>query len=91
MTIPYRSLKYTPKDQGGMDLGFSDLKIVEQHTWLEFSRGVSWTPQRMEINGRKGRRAACVVAEDSFHYRVYDLDARDRAHGIERGMSETNE
>jgi len=28
----------------------------------------------VEANGRKGRRAACVLAQDLFHYRIYDLD-----------------
>ena len=48
--------------------------IASEYTWLEFPEGVSWTPERIEVNGRKGRRAICVLAQDRFHYRVYDLD-----------------
>jgi hypothetical protein len=43
-----------------------------QHT---FSMGPTWTPERIEINGRKGRRAICVLAQDRLRYRVYDLDS----------------
>ena len=68
----------------------SDQRKMEEQTWIKFSPGVSWTPQRIEINGRKGRRAACVLAEDGFHYRVYDLDNRDpRLDGVD-AMSEAS-
>ena len=40
-----------------------------------FPPGPTWTPKRMEINGRKGRRAICVLAQDGLHYRIYDLDS----------------
>lgn len=40
-----------------------------------FPPGPTWTPKRMEINGRKGRRAMCVLAQDGLHYRIYDLDS----------------
>ena len=56
-----------------MDL--ADPEHLRTYTWLEFPPGVCWTPQRMEVNGRKGRRVICVVAQDNFHYRVYDLDS----------------
>ena len=29
----------------------------------------------MAVNGKTGRRAICVLAQDGFHYRIYDLDA----------------
>ena len=28
----------------------------------------------MDINGRQGKRAICVLAQDALHYRIYDLD-----------------
>ena len=92
LTIPYRALNYKPREQNDTDLDFSDSELVERYTWLDFGSGVSWTPQRLEVNGRKGRRVACVVAEDRFHYRVYDLDTRDRAQEVEGedGMSDTD-
>ena len=52
--------------------------VLEQSTHLlrhSFPKGPAWTPERIEINGRKGRRAMCVLAEDTLHYRIYDLDS----------------
>ena len=43
--------------------------------------GPTWTPERIEINGRKGRRAVCVLAQDRLRYRVYDLDSLTPAEG----------
>ena len=40
-----------------------------------FTAGPSEGVERCEINGRKGRRAVCVVAEDKIRYRIFDLDA----------------
>ena len=40
-----------------------------------FSVGPTWIPERIEINGRKGRRAVCILAQDRLRYRVYDLDS----------------
>lgn len=40
-----------------------------------FSVGPMWIPESIEINGRKGRRAICVLAQDRLRYRVYDLDS----------------
>lgn len=85
-------MAYTLRKEGAQitQMRLSDSEGMEEHAWLEFGPGVSWTPQRIEINGRKGRRAACVLAEDGFHYRVYDLDKRDQ--GIDGGdaMSEAS-
>ncbi len=68
------------KDQTGRtnliaSVDFANPEHLSTYTWHEFPMGVSWTPQRIEVNGRKGRRAICVIAEDGFHYRVYDLDS----------------
>ena len=59
-------------DNFSIDLSAPD--IASAYTWQEFPEGASWTPERMEINGRKGRRVICVLAQDRVHYRVYDLD-----------------
>ncbi|KAL9102889.1 MAG: hypothetical protein Q9163_002012 [Psora crenata] len=89
--VPYRpedvsrkGLKYKVdstciSDQSGITTGLSvsDSFPLDEYTWLKFRSGVSWTPKFVDVNGRKGRRAACVLAEDQFHYRVYDLDNRD--------------
>ncbi|KAK3168298.1 hypothetical protein OEA41_004745 [Lepraria neglecta] len=55
-------------------IDLSDPEDLNACTWQEFPAGVSWTPERLEVNGRKGRRVICVLAQDRFHYRVYDLD-----------------
>lgn len=59
---------------GACSIDFSDPEEAGPYVWLEFPTGVSWAPERLEVNGRKGRRAVCVFAQDRFHYRVYDLD-----------------
>lgn len=41
-----------------------------------FPKDPGWSPERMEINGRTGRRAICVLAQDALRYRVYDLDSK---------------
>ena len=46
--------------------------LTVQHT---FPAGPIWTPECIEINGRKGRRAVCVLAQDRLRYRVFDLDS----------------
>ncbi|KAI9766935.1 MAG: hypothetical protein M1840_006232 [Geoglossum simile] len=33
-----------------------------------------FVPERLEVNGRKGRRVVCVLGRDRLHYRVFDLD-----------------
>lgn len=93
MIVEYQSLPFEGKAQNlvgslwesrASSIDFSNADQIEKCTWMPFPGGVSWTPQQVEANGRKGRRAACVLAEDSLHYRVYDLDHRDRDfNGIE--------
>lgn len=60
-------------DHSSIDLAGPN--VASAYTWQELREGVSWTPERMEVNGRKGRRVICVLAQDRFHYRVYDLDS----------------
>ena len=56
-----------------LDLADADTMTgYERHT---FPAGKSWTPARLEINGRKGRRVMCVLAEDLIRYRLYDIDS----------------
>ena len=47
----------------------------EACTWLQFPLGASWVPESIEVNGRKGRRVVCVLAQDRVHYRIFDLDS----------------
>lgn len=37
--------------------------------------GVKAKPARIDVNGRQGRRAICVVYGDGLRYEVLDLDA----------------
>ena len=49
-----------------------DLRPFVRHT---FAKGLSETPLKLEVNGRKGRRVVCVVFDDKIHYRIFDLDS----------------
>lgn len=56
-------------------LNLQDTEQAAQHTRHTFPPGVSWAPEKMDINGRKGRRVICVVAQDKKRYRMYDVDS----------------
>ncbi|MCJ1379769.1 hypothetical protein MMC17_002872 [Xylographa soralifera] len=72
-----------------MDLSTHDaMKRYIQHT---FPSGSSWTPEIIEVNGRKGRRAICVVAQDRMHYRIYDLDPPKADDGLDSGGAGPNQ
>lgn len=36
--------------------------------------GAKSRPVQLDVNGRKGRRAVCVLYGDAFRYEVLDLD-----------------
>ncbi|MCJ1390336.1 hypothetical protein MMC18_003195 [Xylographa bjoerkii] len=59
-----------------------DMKQYIQHT---FPGDPSWAPESIEVNGRKGRRAVCVVAQDRLHYRIFDLDPPKADDGLDSG------
>lgn len=48
---------------------------VSNHVRHTFPQGLEWAPERIEINGRKGRRIICVLAKDRISYRIYDIDS----------------
>lgn len=56
-------------EPSGVD--FTDPIDIAAHTIHKFPAGEAWTPRRLEINGRKGRRTVCVLAEDRLHYRQF--------------------
>lgn len=58
-----------------LNLDISDEKLLNQLLQHTFPEGRAWTPERIEINGRKARRSICVVAKDMVTYRVLDLDS----------------
>ena len=70
-------------------MDFSEPGKREVATWITFPKGVSWTPQQIEVNGRKERRVACALAKDNFHYRVYDLDHHEQEEDAEEQMDLT--
>ncbi len=45
---------------------------------------------KLEVNGRKGRRAVCILYEDRLHYGVFDLDS-DAMDGAEEGGAEDDQ
>ena len=74
---------HTKSPETFTDLSTHDaMKHYIQHT---FPTGPAWTPERIEVNGRKGRRAICVVAQDRMHYRIYDLDPPKADDGVDSG------
>ncbi|KAJ4988520.1 anaphase-promoting complex component Cut20/Apc4 [Stagonosporopsis vannaccii] len=48
--------------------------VVQQYTIHVFEHEGRFTPARLAVNGRKGRRVVVVLAEDGKHYRVLDMD-----------------
>jgi anaphase-promoting complex subunit 4 len=44
-----------------------------------------FTPLKLVVNGRKGRRVVVVLGSDRKHYRVLDLDYRERKRGVVQG------
>ncbi|MCJ1475454.1 hypothetical protein MMC13_004116 [Lambiella insularis] len=88
--IPYRKgprplfkLESIPATSEGSYLGYSTTKSnlteLSNNTMVPYIRytfpaGPSWAPAKLEVNGRKGRRAACIIAEDLIHYRILDID-----------------
>ncbi|KAI9675657.1 MAG: hypothetical protein M1817_001024 [Caeruleum heppii] len=51
-----------------------DEEVVAKHSHHCFPQSASFYPTKLEINGRKGRRVVCVLAQDRMKYRIYDLD-----------------
>lgn len=49
-------------------------ETIERHTRHVFEG--RFTPLRLEVNGRKGRRVIVVLGSDRKHYRVLDMDFR---------------
>ncbi|KAL8675570.1 MAG: hypothetical protein Q9168_000082 [Polycauliona sp. 1 TL-2023] len=67
---------------GGPEIDLRKTRDMSVHAVHIFPPGTTWTPYRLEVNGRKGRRTICVVAEDRIHYRQFDLDSIDTARDL---------
>lgn len=55
-------------------IDFTDVDHLDRYLWITFEHDISWIPEKLEVNGKKGRRVVCILAQDQHHYRVYDLD-----------------
>ncbi|OAG01575.1 uncharacterized protein CC84DRAFT_1262620 [Paraphaeosphaeria sporulosa] len=60
-------------------------EMVSKHTRHVFEG--RFTPLRLVVNGRKGRRVVVVLGSDKKHYRVLDLDFTEKRGG-EKGEGE---
>ncbi|KAF2678059.1 hypothetical protein K458DRAFT_377414 [Lentithecium fluviatile CBS 122367] len=61
--------------------------LLAKHTRHTFEG--RFTPLKLVVNGRKGRRVVVVLGSDRKHYRVLDLDFRERKRtGAEVGVGE---
>ncbi len=56
-------------------LDVSDVSSLAPYTRHIFSREDPGQPEKLEVNGRKGRRVVCVLDHDGLRYRVFDLDS----------------
>lgn len=56
-------------------LDLSDVNLLGTYTRHKFPREGTSTLERLEVNGRKGRRVVCVLDQDNVRYRVFDLDS----------------
>lgn len=65
----------------------SDLDIAREHTDIVLhcfpSSGIKSKPVRLSVNGRKGKRAICVLFADMTHYEVLDIDYQAKNDGEE--------
>lgn len=57
-----------------LNMNVLDSHVMGQFTQLSFPTDSTWMPKRIEINGRKGRQAICVLASDEKSYRIYDME-----------------
>ena len=58
-------------------------ELIQKHTQHVFEG--RFTPMKLVVNGRKGRRVIVVLGDDRKHYRVLDMDYRMRKKNKEDG------
>lgn len=46
-----------------------------KHSFAAAGAGRGNRPVRVDVNGRRGRRAVCAVYGDGMRYEVFDMDA----------------
>lgn len=59
-------------------LDFSQQTKIKPFIKHIFPASERFVPFKLEVNGRKGRRVACVMGEDLRHYKIFDLDFREK-------------
>ena len=64
----------TPPTHAERNTSTVSAREVQQYTIHVFEREARFSPARLVVNGRKGRRVIVVLAQDGKHYRVLDLD-----------------
>ncbi|KAI9814210.1 MAG: hypothetical protein M1827_003376 [Pycnora praestabilis] len=59
------------------DPPYAHLQLDEPKNYLRhtFSSDDAFSPEKIEVNGRKGRRVVCILGHDRLHYKIYDLDS----------------
>lgn len=68
--------------------------MVQQYTIHVFEREGRFIPDKLVVNGRKGRRVVVVLAKDAKHYRVLDMDypsQREEEEGVTEIEGEVGE
>ena len=75
LTYASLALNNTIDEENIPDIMSIDLARPSPLVRHSFPNDPGWSPERMEINGRHGRRAVCILAQDALRYRVYDLDS----------------
>ena len=81
-----------PKPQGeraSHDIRAADIHVFSRH-FFPATTEAGFVPEKLEVNGRKGRRVVCVLGRDRLHYRIFDLDG-EAEDGTEGGEEEEEE
>lgn len=82
------NLQGGPEVEAPSSIDLSDQKYLDHFVQHIFPTGLAWTPERIETNGRRGRRIICVVAKDKSHYRIHDLDSPYEAEDARENRSD---
>lgn len=69
-------------------LDLSNEELLSNFVCHTYPKGSQWTPERLEVNGRSGRRAVCVVSRTKTCYSVLDLDSGLHGEGSNMERSE---
>jgi anaphase-promoting complex subunit 4 len=75
----------TPESQGeqALHVNATNTQTFSRHFFP--ASEVGFIPERLEVNGRKGRRVVCVLGRDRLHYKVFDLDGEEEGEEGEEG------